>query len=96
MQTSLRNPAALICIRRLSGHGQPRPDPGRVRFHSVACRVRRRSPRSGTFDCLLEISIAYLAAHWLLDACRQPDLYSALGRIHRGEAEPVVSPRSRS
>ena len=51
---------------------------------------------TGTFDCLLEISIAYLAAHWLLDACRQPDLYSALGRIHRGEAEPVVSPRSRS
>ena len=40
---------------------------------------------TGTFDCLLEISIAYLASHWLLDACHQPDLYAALGRIHRGD-----------
>jgi len=40
---------------------------------------------TGTYACLLEISIAYLAAHWLLDTCRQPDLYAALGRIHRGE-----------
>jgi CIC family chloride channel protein len=40
---------------------------------------------TGTYACLLEISIAYLAAHWLLDACRQPDLYAAMGRIHHGE-----------
>ncbi len=50
---------------------------------------------TGTFDCLLEISIAYLAAHWLLDTCRQPDLYAALGRIHRGEVGPVVRPPAR-
>jgi CIC family chloride channel protein len=40
---------------------------------------------TGTYACLLEISIAYLAAHWLLDTCRQPDLYAAMGRIHHGE-----------
>jgi CIC family chloride channel protein len=45
---------------------------------------------TGTYACLLEISIAYLAAHWLLDACRQPDLYTALGRIH---ADPHTRPR---
>ena len=42
---------------------------------------------TGTYACLLEISIAYLASHWLLDICRQPDLYAALGRIHADSHE---------
>jgi len=37
---------------------------------------------TGASDCVLEISIAYLAAHSLLGVARQPDLYTALGRIH--------------
>ena len=37
----------------------------------------------GTYSCLLEISIAYIAAHSLLGLARQPDLYTALGRIHQ-------------
>jgi len=44
---------------------------------------------TGTYACLLEITIAYLAAHWLLDACKQPDLYAALRRIH---ADPHARP----
>ena len=38
---------------------------------------------TGTYSCLLEISIAYIAAHSLLGLARQPDLYTALGRIHQ-------------
>ena len=37
---------------------------------------------TGAYDCVLEISIAYLAAHSLLVLARQPDLYTALGLIH--------------
>jgi CIC family chloride channel protein len=37
---------------------------------------------TGTYTCLLEISIAYVAAHSLLGLARQPDLYTALGRLH--------------
>jgi hypothetical protein len=40
---------------------------------------------TGAYDCVLEISIAYLAAHSLLGLARQPDLYTALGRIHEGD-----------
>ena len=42
---------------------------------------------TGAYDCLLEISIAYLAAHSLLGLARQPDLYTALGRIHENHTE---------
>jgi chloride channel protein, CIC family len=45
---------------------------------------------TGTYACLLEISIAYLAAHWLLDACRQPDLYTAMARIHAVDHGPTA------
>jgi len=38
---------------------------------------------TGTYTCLLEISIAYIAAHSLFGLARQPDLYTALGRIHK-------------
>ena len=41
---------------------------------------------TGAYDCLLEISIAYLTAHSLLGLARQPDLYTALGRIHERHA----------
>jgi CIC family chloride channel protein len=37
---------------------------------------------TGAYSCLLEISIAYLASHALLGLAREPDLYSALKRIH--------------
>ena len=33
---------------------------------------------TGAYDCLLEISIAYLTAHSLLGLARQPDLYTCL------------------
>lgn len=39
---------------------------------------------TGTYTCLLEISIAYIAAHSLLGLAQQPDLYTALGRVHQG------------
>lgn len=42
---------------------------------------------TGAYDCLLEISIAYLAAHSLLGLARQPDLYTALGRIYENHTE---------
>lgn len=35
---------------------------------------------TGTFDRLLEISVAYVIAHTLLDRLRQPDLYAALAK----------------
>lgn len=38
---------------------------------------------TGTYACLLEISIAYLASHALLGMAGQPDLYTALGRLHQ-------------
>lgn len=41
---------------------------------------------TGAYDCLLEISIAYLTAHSLLGLARQPDLYTALGRIHESQS----------
>jgi H+/Cl- antiporter ClcA len=37
---------------------------------------------TGAYSCLLEISIAYVASHTLLGLAREPDLYSALKRIH--------------
>jgi CIC family chloride channel protein len=40
---------------------------------------------TGAYACLLEISIAYLAAHSLLGLARQPDLYTALGRLHASQ-----------
>jgi CIC family chloride channel protein len=40
---------------------------------------------TGTYTCLLEISIAYIAAHSLLGLARQPDLYTALSRLHQSQ-----------
>lgn len=40
---------------------------------------------TGAYACLLEISIAYLAAHSLLGLARQPDLYTALARLHAAQ-----------
>ena len=46
---------------------------------------------TGAYDCVLEISIAYLAAHSLLGLARQPDLYTALGRIHESHTGKQVA-----
>lgn len=51
---------------------------------------------TGTFDRLLEISVAYVIAHTLLKRLHQPDLYAALARqriLHEREREsknPVI------
>jgi CIC family chloride channel protein len=37
---------------------------------------------TGSYACLLEISIAYVAAHSMLGLAGMPDLYTALGRVH--------------
>jgi chloride channel protein, CIC family len=37
---------------------------------------------TGSYACLLEIVIAYVASHAMLGLAGQPDLYTALGRVH--------------
>jgi CIC family chloride channel protein len=37
---------------------------------------------TGSYACLLEIAIAYVAAHSMLGLAGVPDLYTALGRVH--------------
>jgi len=47
---------------------------------------------TGSYACLLEISIAYVAAHSMLGLAGLPDLYTALGRVHAA-AESHHAPR---
>jgi chloride channel protein, CIC family len=51
---------------------------------------------TGSYACLLEISIAYVAAHSMLGLAGLPDLYTALGRVHaatESTARPFARPR---
>ena len=51
---------------------------------------------TGSYACLLEISIAYVAAHSMLSLAGLPDLYTALGRVHaatESTARPFARPR---
>lgn len=38
---------------------------------------------TGTFSSVLQISVAYLAAHLLLTVMKQPDLYEAIATLHK-------------
>lgn len=42
---------------------------------------------TGSYACLLEIAIAYVAAHSMLGLAGLPDLYTALGRVHAAAGE---------
>ncbi|MFM1802035.1 MAG: hypothetical protein RJA81_1387 [Planctomycetota bacterium] len=50
---------------------------------------------TGTFTCILQISIAYLAAHTLLTAVKQPDIYEAIGTLHQKELHGSQAGRRR-
>lgn len=67
-------------------------------FHNPLTATIMAVEITGAYDCVLEISIAYLAAHSLLGLARPPDLYTALGRIHeshtRKQAARIDAARS--
>lgn len=49
---------------------------------------------TGSYACILEITIAYVAAHSMLGLAGMPDLYTALGRVHAASSKPHAPPPS--
>jgi chloride channel protein, CIC family len=50
---------------------------------------------TGTFTCILQISFAYVAAHTLLTAFKQPDIYEAIATLHNKELHADASGTNR-